>query len=430
MLKDFQNADLPEDFWFRLDNAAKIYPAVKDKELTSVLRISVELKQRIKAKAFLESISVVQNRFPYYKVKLKAGFFWYYLDYNNLPIKVKVDEGVPCRSFDEQELMYRVLVRKNRISVEFSHILTDGTGAFEFLKTLLFTYFERCGIVLPEELSFHRTTEPILKEEYEDAYNRYFEKNTSPLLKVSKAFHVRFPLKTKPRFEVLTGIIPMKETIKKAKEYNVSLTEYLTSVYLFALQAIYNDLSKFAKRRSHKMVRIEVPVNLRKLFPSKTMRNFSLYVMPGIDLRLGNYSFEEIIKIVYHQMQLETDKKLINKMISRNVGSEKNPFIRRVPLFIKSLILSKMYALGTSAYSGVITNLGKVNFTPEINELIERFVFIPPPANKILKVNCGIVGFGDNLVLSFGNITTSKKVEQKFFSFLTRQGIPVKIVKY
>jgi NRPS condensation-like uncharacterized protein len=202
------------------------------------------------------------------------------------------------------------------------------------------------------------------------------------------------------------------------------------AVYLYALQDIYNNLSPLARRHSHKTIRIEVPVNLRKVYGTKTMRNFSLYVLPEIDLRLGQYTFEEIVKTVYHQMQLATDKKLINKMISRNVSGEKNPFIRSIPLFLKSLVLSKLYSLGTRRYSGVITNLGKINFSPEINERIDRFVFVPPPPNKIIRVNCGAVGFGNKLILSFGNITTSKELEMRFFRFLTGQGIAVKIEKY
>ena len=85
------------------------------------------------------------------------------------------------------------------------------------------------------------------------------------------------------------------------------------------------------------------------------MRNFSLFVMPEIDLRLGHYSFDEIIKSVFHQIQLETEEKLINKNISRNVGSEKKIYVRGIPLLLKSLILRlKFYSLGTSQYSGVI----------------------------------------------------------------------------
>lgn len=422
--------DVVKDFWLRLDNAAKIYPAVKSSELTSVIRISVELKERIKAKQFGEAINIVEKRFPYYKVKLRAGFFWYYLEYADLPATVVADYGIPCRAFDKDELMYRILVRENKVSVEFSHILTDGTGAFEFLKTLLFTYFIKCGYGTPDDVHWYRPEEKPDQEEYEDAFKRYFKKTTAPSLHAPKAFHVPFSLRSKPRFDVMLGIIPIKEVVKKAKEHKVSLTEYLTAVYLYALQKVYDELPKRVKRRSNKIVRIEVPVNLRNMYSTKTMRNFSLYVMPEIDMRLGWYTFEELVKVVHHQMQLETDKKLISKMIARHVGGEKNIIIRGVPLFLKSLVLSKLYARGTSKYSGVITNLGKIDFTPEINDLVKRVVFIPPPANKILKINGGVAGFDRNLVLSFGNITTSKVLERHFFRFLTGQGVPVKIEKY
>ena len=418
-----------DDFWLRLDNAAKIYPAIKDKELTSVFRVGVELKERIKAKQFLEAVHALEQRFPYYKVKLTTGFFWYYLEPYDLPIAVEADKEIPCRSFEKGELMFRVLAKENRINVEFSHILTDATGALEFLKTLLITYFEKCCERFSSGIPFLSAETAPAPEEYEDAYNRYFKKIDSRDQKIPTAFHVPFHLKNTPRFEVLTAIIPIEAIVKKAKESEVSLTEYLVAVYLYSLQQVYNQMSIFRKRTSNKIIRIEVPVNLRRMFPTKTMRNFSLYVIPGIDLRLGDYSFEEILKTVYHQMQLETDKKLISKMISRNVSGEKNQFLRRVPLWIKSFILSRLYSLGTKQYSGVVTNLGKINLSPEINNLINKFIFIPPPPNDVLRVNCGVVGFGDKLVLTFGNITNSKELERRFFTFLTAQNIPVKIIK-
>ena len=417
-------------FWLRLDNAAKIYPAIKNQELTSVIRISVELKERIRARPFSEAILATERRFPYYKMKLKQGFFWYFLEYENIPVKVKADSDIPCRAFQEDELMYRILVKENRVSVEFSHILTDGSGAFEFLKTLIFSYLERCGYNLPEGIPYYHPDETVSEGEYEDAFNRFFERTRSPLIPMSKAFHLPFQLRPKPRFNLLMGILPSDEIHKAAKLHSVSMTVYLIAVYLQALQEVYFELPAGIKRKSKKLVRIEVPVNLRRIFSTKTMRNFSLYVLPEIDLRLGRYSFEELIKIVYHQMQLQTDKKLINKMISRNVGGEKNLLIRGTPLVIKSIILSRLFAQGTDKYSGVLTNLGKVDFTPEINKYIKRFIFIPPPASKKLKVNCGVIGFESEIILVFGNISTSKSLEKHFFTFLTGQGIPVKIEKY
>lgn len=136
---------------------------------------------------------------------------------------------------------------------------------------------------------------------------------------------------------MLTAIVPIRAMMKEAREHQVSLTVYLTAVYLYSLQTIHNMLPAFRKRTSGKIIRIEVPVNLRRMFPSRTIRNFSVYVMPGIDLCLGHYTFDEVVKTVYHQMTLETDKKLIGKMISRNVGGEKHPLIRGDRFFSKRL---------------------------------------------------------------------------------------------
>ena len=414
-------------FWLRLDNAAKIYPSAKVRDLTSVFRITAVLEETVKARQFFEAIDAIEDKFPYYKVKLKAGFFWYYLEHHNLPIAVAPDSEIPCKAFNKDELMFRVLVKKNNISVEFSHILTDGTGAFEFLKTILLSYFGKCGVGVLNAVKSNNINKND-QEEFEDAFNRYYKNVKSPRIKMPKAFNIPFRLKKTARFKLLTATLPLNKILAKAKEFDVSLTDYLSAVYIYSLQEIYDQLPKARKRKCNKIIRIQVPVNLRKIFPSETMRNFSLFVMPGIDLRLGNYSFEEIVKTVYHQIQLATDPKLISKNISRNVGGEKNPFIRVMPLFIKSFVLSRLYINNTKNFSGVVTNYGKVDLSPQINEQIKKFIFIPPPPNKLLKINCGVVGFDNKLVMSFGNITVSKELERKFLSFLMAQGIPVKII--
>jgi hypothetical protein len=421
----------PENFWFPLDNAAKIYPAIISDELTAVFRISVVLKQRIKIKNLLKAAEILENRFPYFKVLLKKGFFWYYLECVNSKIPVEVENQVPCRNFPKTGLLFRILAYKNRLSVEFSHILTDGSGAIEFLKSLLLCYYEECGISIPADFNFHRPGEKVPEEEYEDSYMRYFKDDIPPMLKQSKAFHIPFSLRAIPRFDVLNAILSIKEIKSKADEKGVNITVYLTAVYLYVLQEIYENTRPKSRFRKNKWIRLQVPIDLRKIYKSASMRNFSLYVMPSIDLRLGHYSFDEIIKTVYHQMQLETDEKLVNKNIARNVGSEKKLLVRSIPLFLKSLILSmKYYSLGTSQYSGVLTNLGKVVLPPGLLDYIDYFVLTPPPPNKKLKINCGIIGMKDNLVLSFGNITKSKELEKKFLKFLVDQGLRVRLSTY
>lgn len=419
---------LSGNFWLRLDNAAKLYPAVKDKELTTVFRITAELYKPVRIQKLIEALKTVEARFPYFKVRLKTGFFWYYLEYNDHSLIIEPDITMPCRTFGKDELMLRVLVKGNRINVEFSHIITDGAGAFEFLKTLLISYLDKCRLEQAEESQIVEPKPQISEDEFEDAYNRYFKKIKSPVLKLPGAFHLPFSLKSKPGFRLITAIIPLDIIIEKAKEQGVSLTDYLVAVYMFSLQEIYEQLSPFNKRKVNKIIRIQVPINLRRIFPTGTMRNFSLFVQPGIDLRLGKYTFEEITKTVYHQISLETDKKLINKTISRNVGGEKNFLVRGMPLFFKSMMLSRLYARGAKLHSGVLTNYGKAVFPSPYGEQIKKFIFIAPPPNKYLKNNCGVVGYNNELVFSFGNITDSRELEKQFLTFFTKQGIPVRIV--
>jgi hypothetical protein len=428
-LKKESGKTAPESkpFWFSLDNAAKIFPAVITREVTSVFRLSVVLKQPVRMELLQKAVLQAEDRFPYYLVQLKEGFFWYYLEHLSRHIPIIADEHPTiCRRFRKGELLLRILVRKNRISLEGSHILTDGAGAFIFFRTILLLYFEASGIAFPEGGLPHAAPEVVSAEEYEDAYKRYFKDDIPSMVKRSKAFHLPFTLNSRPRFRQTTATFPMSQMKQAAKEKGVSITVYLVAVYLHTLQEIHNNLGRLNRQRKCKRLRVQVPVNLRKIFPSKTMRNFSLFVMPEIDLRLGQYSFDEIIKTVYHQMQLESDEKLINKNIARNVGGEKKRVVRGIPLFLKSFILRmKYYSLGTGQYSGVITNLGKVDLPEETRELIDHLIIIPPPPNKMLKLNCGVIGFGDKLVLSFGNITRSNEFEERFLHFLTTHHISV-----
>jgi len=420
----------PDKFWFALDNAAKIFPAIINENVTSVFRVSAVLKEPLKIKPLCKAVLLAERRFPFYLVQLKEGFFWYYLEQLPQHIAIEVDDQPFCRKFSKGGLLVRILVKNTVVSAEFSHILTDGVGGFEFLKTVLILYAGECGAEIPAEYNYREVTGMVSEEEYEDAYNRFFKEEIPPMVKRSKAFHLPYSLRPFPRFTRLNAIISLKQMRQLTQEKGVSITVYLVAVYLYTLQEIFESLNSLKKKKGNKRLRIQVPVNLRKIFPSKTMRNFSLYVMPEIDLRLGHYSFDEIIKAVYHQMMLETDEKLINKNISRNVGSEKKLYVRGIPLFLKSLILRmKFYSLGPSQFSGVMTNLGKIELPPGTAKLIDYFILTPPPPNKMLKISCGVAGFGDKMVLSFGNITQSQEFVERFLQFMRDQNISVETEK-
>jgi NRPS condensation-like uncharacterized protein len=430
--KRIETKSIQEIGWLKLDNAAKLFPAIMSGELTAVFRITAFLKKPIKFSTIKEAVEITSRRFPYFSVSLASGLFWHYLEYNNKLPRIQTEEKIPCTAFAarrKNEPLYRILVKENRISVEFIHILTDGGGAFEYLKSLLYTYFRLTdntihstdGIILPESL--------ISEEEMEDGYNRFFRRSIPPPGKLTKAWHLPFNLAEKPRLKVIRSEISLDKLIGVARSYNVSVTEYMVSVYLFSLQKVYLEEKEKVKKQKRGVLRIEVPVNLRKKFPSKTLRNFSLFVLPEIDLRLGVYSFDEILKIVQYQLQTGADVKQITRFLSQNVGHEKSPFVRLLPLFIKSMAISAVYRrLGSNQCSGILTNLGMVKLPAEMEDLIDSFELVPTPPNTHVKVNCAMVTFRNQLRLNFGNISRSTRFEMYFLKHLTESGIPVKVL--
>ncbi|MFO7575303.1 MAG: hypothetical protein R6W67_09120 [Bacteroidales bacterium] len=426
-----KNPRTGEPEWFRLDNAAKIYPAVIGGEFTAVFRISVTLRDDIIYSSLAKAIPVVASRFPYFNVTLSHGLFWYFLEKISALPRLFADNKEICTAFpigSKKEVMYRVIVKDRTLSLEFVHILTDGGGALEFLKTLLWQYLKNCGKIdlLPEKVCDPEGKPDM--EEYEDSFGRYFNKKIPSTENPKPALHLPFRLNKRPRFRTITGEVNPEEINAKAKSYGVSVTEYLATIYLAVLQDIFH---KQPERKRRGIIRVQVPVNLRKYFISRSMRNFSLFVVPEIDLRLGRFTFKDIAETVHHMIRMETHPLRISRIIKRNVGSEKIFFVRILPVFVKRLILSIAYhTFGSGLFTGVLTNMGRIDFSPEIGEHVEAFSITPPPPNPKVKISCGVASFGSKMRITFGSIAEEQILEKEFFRFLLKEGVEVKLLSY
>ena len=393
-----------EKGWLKLDNAAKLFPAIISEDLTAVFRVTVSLKEAVRYSAIREAVAITSERFPYFNVSLGSGIFWHFLEFNRNMPRIQADEEVPCTAFAvnrKDELLYRIIIKGKRISAEFIHILTDGGGAMEYLKSLLYTYLILSGkeIKNPGEIILPDT--PMTEEEYEDGYNRFFKKLPPPI-KLVKAWHVPYELNMRPRLRVLRAEINLNEILEVSRKHKVSLTEYFVAVYFHALQQIFISTEGHSEKRRKKVLRIEVPVNMRNRIPSRTMRNFSLFILPEIDVRLGTYTFDEILRSVHHQIQLAADIKQISRFMSSNVIYEKLLIIRILPLFVKKMGILAIYkSLASKRWTGVVTNLGRVTLPNEMSDMVDSFEIIPPPSNPKVKISAALVSYKDKLRICF-----------------------------
>ncbi|MCI6908026.1 MAG: alcohol acetyltransferase [Eubacteriales bacterium] len=413
--------------FMRLDNAAKIYPAARRRNWMALFRVSAELCEPVDVRILERAQARTLARFPSFALRLKKGLFWYYLEHNEGAPEITEDVANPCVRLDPKTnrgFMFRVRYYRCRIALEVYHVLADGTGGMCFLKTLVAEYLTlKYGVKIPRDREILDCDEAPRPDETEDAYLKYAGDITRSRAEAD-AYYVR-GTDTGDRVCIITGMLPVQDVLARARSRGATLTEYLTAALILSI----NDLQTRTglPRRRRKPVKINVPINLRRFYPSHTMRNFALYVNPGIDPRLGEYTFDEILRAVHHHMGTEVDEKLLNARIATNVRTEQNRLLRAAPLFLKNAVMKLSFHLvGDRKTSSSISNLGVVRVPPEMEAYIRRFDFILGPLSRN-RVVCAALSYRDTLYLNFTRTIRETDVERGFFRFLVRDGLHVRL---
>lgn len=415
--------------WVRLDNAAKIYPAARRRNWSNVFRQSVTLCEDVDVAVLESALSVTVKRFPSIAARLRRGAFWYYLQQLDTPPVIREEQSYPLVYMSNREMRkcaLRVIVYHNRFAIEFFHSLTDGTGALIFLKSLTAEYLEqKYDISIPCENGILDRREVPSAEELEDSFPKYAGPVPAPR-KATTAWHLAKDPDDDSLFLNLTCFhIPVDRAIAAAHKYNVTLTVFLSAVMMKALLNLQAERVRNVRRR--KPIKLLIPVNLRQLFPSKTLRNFAMYTIPEIDPRLGEYSFDEICKIILHKMGSEITPKHMGSVIATNVNDEKNPLVRLIPLPIKNLVMKAVFdTVGEKKSCLTMSNLGLVKLPDVMQRYVQRIDFILGVQAEA-PYNCGVVSFGDTVYVNFIRNVRDAALERHFFAVLQDLNIPTTV---
>ena len=279
--------------WMRLDNAAKLYPAARNANWSNVFRVSLTLKEEVDVEVLRTALDVTVRRFPSLAVRLQKGLFWYYLEQISSVPEILEENSFPLKNMtkkETRECAFRVIVYQRRIAVEIFHSLTDGNGAMVFLKSLTAEYLQqKYGVYIPAEYGVLGRLEEPSEEELEDSFQKYGGKICASG-KETTAWKMGGTQELSGFRHVTCFKIPVRAMLEKAHEHGVSLSVFLCAVIMQALQNSQKEKQPIQALR--KPIKVFVPVNLRKLFPSNTLRNFVLYTIPEILPKLGEYSFD------------------------------------------------------------------------------------------------------------------------------------------
>ena len=414
--------------WMKLDNAAKIYPAAKRRNWNNFFRISATLTEPVDVAVLRSALDVTARRFPSIAVRLRRGMFWYYLE--QIPHSPAIQEEKSCPlahvPFHEvRQCAFRVLVYHNRFAVEFFHALTDGTGGLTFFKTLLAEYLsQKYGLTIPAGDGVLGRLEEPDAEELEDSFLRYAG-NIKASRKEATAWHLTGTPEKDGFKDLVTLMIPAPVLKECAKAHGVTVTELLCAAMMQAICQLQAE--KMPQRSRRKPVKVLLPVNLRNLFPSKTLRNFASYITPEVDPRMGDYTFDEICAAVHHRMGLENNPQTMRAKFAANVASEQSPLLRVMPLFIKNLAMKAVFdTVGECKSCLCLSNLGVVRLPEVMAPYVARMDFIIGVQAKAPH-NCGVLTWNDTVYINCIRSIREPELELHFYRVLHQLGLPVKV---
>lgn len=402
---------------FEIDHSAKFYPIMSTKKAQSLFRISAIMNETVDKDKLQIALNDVLPRFEAYKVRLKKGYAWHFFEYNDAPCKVFAEETLlkPINPDDTNGYWFRVSALGNKIVLEIFHALADGNGALAFLKSIVKRYRELLGVEVDDEGTIDWQSQPH-QEETEDS----FEKNYKPIsfgqmnLKAlaGKVPHRIKGTLSKDGYEVSEGVADSADILKKAKEIGVSFTAYIAGVLAFSIEKTCKNKVPIA---------VMIPVNLRALYPSKTMRNFVTFVR----VIFAPSSFESVEACAIEaqrQIKVLTAKDKLDAFISTTVKAQRNWILKVVPLFLKTAILRLGRLFMRSRQTIIFSNLGNVVSPQSMG--VERYV-LNMNVSKNNTQNLGAITTNGKTTLAFTRAIKETSLPREFFAELEKHGIGV-----
>lgn len=413
--------------WFPLDHAGKIYPSYVSKEETATFRVAAMLYQVVDPQKLQRALDTIIKRFPSMSVAMRKGMFWYYLETNKKRLLVQEETQSPCSAIDPDAnngYYFRVLYFKRRIAIECFHALTDGYGALEFLKALLYAYITECGgSIIPDENVKLATDQPS-KEELEDAFEQIYkeERRADQTKKKNlEACHIPGTTLKGGRIIVSHCRVNAKELNHIAKKRGSTITVFLTALLIKNI----NDYLVNKKKKLNQYIVVNVPVNLRRLYPSKTLRNFSYFIKVAVKPKI-NLELDVIIQQVNEQMKQGLRKSELGTKVSHNVAFEKNMVVRVLPLYLKDQLLKQVRKRsGKIGVTSVLTNPGIIKAPQGFKDYVEYFECVLY-ASQYQHINTAICSYEDQLVISLSRAMKEEEFVQRYVALLEREtGLPI-----
>lgn len=399
---------------YAVDNASILYLSLIRKNHTNTYRFTMTLKEEICPEILQNAVDRIYRRFPTVIAGFYPGFFQYFQVPVKAPPQVQRDPGclITMSKKEIHSCAYRVYYSGRNVSIEAFHALADGYGAIASFTTLVAEYLQlRHGIEIPAECTLVDIHQEAAQQEITDSYLDY--EAGKPLHLPSRySYQIPGDAPTGDIIQSSPRCVATRELLDTARRYGVSITALLSGIMASSVMEIQHQESD---RNGIKPVRIMVPIDLRRLFPSRTLRNFILYALPTMEPQEHQKPFAQLLSSFRAQMEEHLQQKKLASIMAYNVRTQNSWLFRIIPRAIKCAAMRLAYRyFGESNSSVTLTNLGNVTLPEEMAQHVENLeVILTPRAHS--PYNCAVISYNNRLCIHISRFGSDTRLEDIFF---------------
>lgn len=402
---------------YRLDVSSQFYPIIATRKSQSLFGMAAHMDAPVDREILALAVGDVLKRFPTFAVKLRKGYSWYYFEENTAQYPVGEPSGRPLRPIGNKEkagYLFRLDCKDDVVVFEVFHAVCDGLAALEFLKAVLYAYALRSGRRPEGSAGVADLAATPSDEEAEDAFYRYHTRIKLGDVQLKELMGARPVLLDGTPLEegcaVSYGGVLAEDVRVAAKAHGVSVTAFLCGVTACAVH-------RTQSRRDRDIV-IMVPVNLRNMFPSCTMRNFVNFVR--LVFRRGECEeLSDFVASAARQLKEKATPEEMAKFMSTTVSTERSLVLAAAPLWLKIFAARIVRALIKSRQTLIFSNLGRIEFPAGAG--VRRIVF-NLNVSKTSRVNVGALTLNGETTLAFSRSVRERVLEDGMFEILREAG--------
>lgn len=410
--------------WFRIDNAATLYAAARNRRWCRTYRTCMVLDHDVDPVLLQQALDETAKRLPTFCVLLRDGAFWSYFERTDELPKLCQDTKYPYRPIQldhTNQPCFRISYYKHRVAIEAFHSVSDGGGSDVFFNTLLARYLElKFGVPVPKGNGILDVHDKPRQCEAEDSYYVHADPTIKASNPPAAKVYLDENMQIRNYARIIHGLFRVEEISALSKSKGLTVTEYLVALLIFTYCSC-------AKEPIKDPISISVPIDLRKRFESQSVRNFVYMTDVSFDPQgRTDVTFEEICNSIKGKLKKKASREFLVKSISSNVSAASSPVLKPVPYAIKKAFLKLKYRSTQRSYTAFFTNLGVLSYPEEMGKHILRGESCMADS-PYLHFGCSAVSVNGLFNFTFTSSNDNMEKQRFFFRFLANEGIKIRI---